>query len=80
MKKFLFLATVVGAAFTSCVNDNEAVLTLEENPQPITFEVAKAIMSLGTLDIQHFLLISSSEPLLIRQQVLTVNMNSLWIT
>ena len=41
MKKFLFLATVVGAAFTSCVNDNEAVLTLEENPQPITFEVAK---------------------------------------
>lgn len=41
MKKFLFLATVVGAAFTSCVNDNEAVLTPEENPQPITFEVAK---------------------------------------
>lgn len=32
MKKFLFLATVVGAAFTSCVNDNEAVLTPEENP------------------------------------------------
>lgn len=41
MKKLLFLATVVGAAFTSCVNDNEAVLTPEENPQPITFEVAK---------------------------------------
>lgn len=41
MKKYLFLATVVGAAFTSCVNDNEAVLTSEKNPQPITFEVAK---------------------------------------
>ena len=41
MKKYLFLATVVGAAFTSCVNDNEAVLTQAENSQPITFEVAK---------------------------------------
>ncbi|MBQ8240524.1 MAG: fimbrillin family protein [Bacteroides sp.] len=41
MKKFLLWATVVGASFTSCVNDNEAVLTSEDNPQPITFEVAK---------------------------------------
>jgi len=41
MKKFLAMATVVGAAFTSCVNDNEAVYQQEENPQPITFEVAK---------------------------------------
>jgi len=41
MKKFLLWATVVGASFTSCVNDNEAVLTSEDNPQSITFEVAK---------------------------------------
>jgi len=40
MKKFLAMATVVGAAFTSCVNDNEAVYQQEDNPQPITFEVA----------------------------------------
>jgi len=41
MKKFLFFATVVSAAFTSCVSDNEEVLESKENLQPITFEVAK---------------------------------------
>ena len=41
MKKFLFWATVVGASLTGCVNDNEAGLTPEENPQAVTFEVAK---------------------------------------
>jgi len=41
MKKLLFGATMVCAAFTGCVNDNESVLSTEENPQPITFEVAK---------------------------------------
>lgn len=41
MKKFLFWATVVGVSFASCVSDNDEVLTLEDNPQPVTFEVAK---------------------------------------
>lgn len=41
MKKFLFWATVVGASLTSCVNDNEVVQTAEDNPQTVTFEVAK---------------------------------------
>lgn len=42
MKKFLVMATVVGAAFTSCVDDNEAVWQQEESSaRPITFEVAK---------------------------------------
>ena len=42
MKKFFLMATVVGAAFTSCVDDNEAVWQQEESSaKPITFEVAK---------------------------------------
>lgn len=41
MKKFLFWATVVGASLTGCVNDVETVLSPEDNPQPITFEVGK---------------------------------------
>lgn len=41
MKKFLFWATVVGASLTGCVNDVETVLSSEDNPQPITFEVGK---------------------------------------
>ena len=41
MKKFLFGATLVSVSLTGCVNDNEAVLNPEDNPQPITFEVAK---------------------------------------
>ena len=41
MKKFLFGATLVGMSLTGCVNDNDAVLTLDDNSQPITFEVAK---------------------------------------
>lgn len=41
MKKFLFWATVVGASLTGCVNDNETVLAPEDNPQAVTFEVAK---------------------------------------
>lgn len=41
MKKFLLFATVVGTSLTSCVNDNENVLSPEENPQPVTFEVGK---------------------------------------
>lgn len=41
MKKFLFWATLLGVSFTSCVNDNDSVLSSEENPQPITFEVGK---------------------------------------
>lgn len=42
MKKFFLMATVVGAAFTGCVDDNEAVWQQEESSaKPITFEVAK---------------------------------------
>lgn len=41
MKKFLFWATVVGTSLTGCVNDVETVLSPEDNPQQITFEVGK---------------------------------------
>ena len=41
MKKFLFWAIVVGASLTGCVNDIETVLSPEDQPQQITFEVGK---------------------------------------
>lgn len=41
MKKILFGATLMSVSLAGCVSNNEMELNSNDNPQPITFEVAK---------------------------------------